>query len=59
MPVGTTIVLEVDDEASGLRAGDRGVVYEITPDGVVVQWERGFHLEIDPERLPYHAFQAA
>lgn len=59
VPVGTTIVLEADDQESGLRAGDRGVVHEITPDGVVVHWERGFHLRIDPERVPYHAFQAA
>ena len=59
VPVGTMIVLDADDQASGLRVGDRGVVYEITPGGVVVQWERGFHLEIDPERLPYHAFDVA
>ena len=34
--VGTTIVLDSDDAQSGLMAGDRGVVDEITPDGVVV-----------------------
>ncbi len=50
---GTTIVLEHDDPASGLRAGDRGVVREITPDGVVVEWERGFSLVIDPQAMPY------
>ena len=59
VPVGTTIVVEADDQDSGLRAGDRGVVHEITPDGVTVQWERGFNLRIDPDRVPYHAFEAA
>ena len=59
VPVGTTIVLEADDQESGLRAGDRGVVHEITPEGVVVHWERGFHLRIDPERVRYHALQVA
>jgi len=59
VPVGTTIVLDADDQASGLRAGDRGVVHDITPEGVVVQWERGFHLRIDPDHVPYHAFDLA
>jgi len=59
VPVGTTIVLDADDQASGLRAGDRGVVHDITPEGVVVQWERGFHLRIDPDHVPYHAFDVA
>ena len=59
VPVGTTIVLDADDKDTGLRAGDRGVIHEITPDGVVVQWERGFDLRIDPDRVPYHAFEAA
>ena len=59
VPVGTTIVLDADDNLSGLRAGDRGIVHEITPDGVVVQWERGFTLRVDPDRVPYHAFEAA
>jgi hypothetical protein len=53
--VGTRIVLDGDDNESGLRAGDRGVVSEITPDGVVVEWERGFSLRIDPLATPYHA----
>ena len=56
--VGTTIELESDDPESGLVAGDRGVVDEITPDGVVVEWERGFRLMIDPQSMPYHALAA-
>jgi hypothetical protein len=57
--VGTTIVLDADDAQSGLLAGDRGVVDEITPDGVVVEWERGFRLSIDPQATRYHALAAA
>ena len=49
VPVGTTIVLECDSAEAGLQAGDRGIVEEITPEGVVVEWERGFSLEIDPD----------
>jgi hypothetical protein len=57
--VGTTIVLDVDDADSGLQAGDRGVVCDITSDGVVVEWDRGFRLHIDPQLTPYHALVAA
>ena len=57
--VGTTIVLDSDDMESGLVAGDRGVVDEITPEGVVVEWDRGFRLSIDPGAMPYHALEAA
>jgi hypothetical protein len=57
--VGTTIVLDADDAQSGLIAGDRGVVDDITPEGVVVAWDRGFRLSIDPQVLPYHALEAA
>ncbi len=57
--VGTTIVLESDEPESGLVAGDRGVVDEITPDGVIVDWERGFRVSIDPLSTPYHALEAA
>ena len=48
-----------DEAESGLVAGDRGVVDEITPDGVIVEWERGFRLSIDPQAMPYHALEAA
>ena len=57
--VGTTIVLDADDAASGLVAGDRGMVDEITLEGVVVEWDRGFRLSIDPQAMPYHALAAA
>ena len=57
--VGTTIVLDTDDPTSGLVAGDSGVVDEITLDGVVVEWDRGFRLSIDPQTMPYHALVAA
>jgi len=57
--VGTTIVLDRDDTASGLCAGDRGLVSEITIDGVVVEWDRGFSLSVDPQVTPYHSLAAA
>jgi hypothetical protein len=57
--VGTRIVLDADDAESGLVAGDRGMVDEITPDGVVVEWDRGFRLSIDPRAVSYHALEAA
>jgi hypothetical protein len=52
-------VLDADDAQSGLIAGDRGVVDDITPEGVVVAWDRGFRLSIDPQAMPYHALEAA
>ena len=57
--VGAVIVLDRDDGASGLLAGDRGVVREITLDGVVIEWDRGFSLRVDPLATPYHALVAA
>jgi hypothetical protein len=59
VPVGTRIVLECSSAEAGLQAGDRGIVEEITPEGVVVEWERGFSLRIDPEQMPYRALAAA
>ena len=56
--VGTTIVLDRDDTESGLYAGDRGLVREITSDGVVVEWDRGFSLNVDPQAMPYHSLAA-
>lgn len=56
--VGTRIVLDHDDPDTGLRAGDRGVVCEITPDGVVVEWDRGFSLNVDPQAMAYHPLAA-
>jgi hypothetical protein len=57
--VGTEIELDCDDVESGLRAGDRGVVKAITLDGVVIEWDKGFSLHIDPQVTPYHALAAA
>ena len=57
--VGTTIELDGDDAESGLRAGDRGVVSAITLDGVVIDWDRGFSLHVDPQAMPYHSLAAA
>jgi hypothetical protein len=37
-----------------LRPGDRGVVREISDSGdILVAWERGFALEIDPDTTPF------
>ncbi len=57
--VGTEIELDCDDVESGLRAGDRGVVKAITLDGVVIEWDKGFSLHIDPQVMPYHSLAAA
>jgi hypothetical protein len=56
VPVGTTIVLDEDADA-GLVAGDRGIVDAITLDGVVVDWDRGFRLSIDPQSTRYHRLE--
>lgn len=57
--IGTEIELDCDDAESGLRAGDRGIVRAITLDGVVIEWDRGFRLQIDPLAMPYHSLAAA
>ncbi len=57
--VGTLIELDCDDVESGLRAGDRGIVRAITLDGVVIEWDKGFSLNIDPQVMPYHSLAAA
>ncbi len=51
-PVGAVVeVLGDPPPDEGLRAGDRGVVDAIAPDGrVTVVWDRGFSSEIDPRR---------
>jgi hypothetical protein len=42
-----------------LSIGDRGVVEGIDDQGlVVVRWERGFTLEIDPERMAVRTLAA-
>jgi len=46
------LVSDAADE-SGLCAGDRGIVDKIDDRGhVVVNWDRGFVSEIDPEQTP-------
>lgn len=58
--IGSRIELTGDvDCEQGLRAGDRGVVSAIGEHGrIVVQWDRGFALEIDPESTPFHRLAA-
>ena len=42
-----------------LRPGDRGMVQAIADSGnVVVAWERGFALEIDPDATQFEALAA-
>jgi len=42
-----------------LRPGDRGVVHDIADTGdIVVDWERGFLLEIDPDTTPFQQIAA-
>jgi hypothetical protein len=59
--VGARIELvSVGDASSGLRVGDCGVVREIVDDGhVIVSWDRGFALEIDPEVNQYRRLAVA
>jgi hypothetical protein len=53
--VGATIRLDDAVGDSDLVAGDVGVVKEITTDGVIVRWERGFTLSIEPQAVSFHA----
>lgn len=49
----------VDSGDARLVAGDRGVVEAIDGKGhVVVKWDRGFTLEVDPERCPLRRLAA-
>ncbi len=57
--VGAEIELDCDAVESGLRAGDRGVVTAITLDGVLIEWDKGFSLQIDPQALSIHSLSAA
>jgi hypothetical protein len=59
--VGTRIELVSDtvDEASGLAAGDRGVVDDIDVTGLVrVRFDRGLTVAIDPEQTPFRPLAA-
>lgn len=53
--VGARIELvSIGDASSGLTVGDCGVVREISDDGnVIVTWDRGFALRIDPDYWQY------
>lgn len=55
--IGMVIELQQDVASEGvgevLRAGDRGVVSEISLEGVHVWWERGFSRTIDPDQALY------
>ena len=51
--IGDDVELLGDDLTAGLHAGDRGIVREISVQGnIVVAWDRGFSLEIDPVAMP-------
>jgi Domain of unknown function (DUF4314) len=42
-----------------LRAGDRGVVKDIDETGdIIVSWERGFALQIDPDTTSFQPLPA-
>ncbi len=58
--VGARIELvSVGDASTGLEVGDCGIVREIADDGsVVVTWDRGFALEIDPDVNQYRRLAA-
>lgn len=51
--IGTVIEVLEDTSGGGLLPGDRGVVRAISPEGVVVDFERGFNLRIDPDLTHY------
>lgn len=53
--VGAVIEVLDDRSGDGLLPGDRGVVRAISPAGVLVAFERGFDLEIDPAVTRYRA----
>lgn len=54
--------IELVDDAtddSGLRAGDRGLVRDVDESGrIVVQWDRGFESQIDPETVRFQKLAA-
>ncbi len=47
------------DTLGELRAGDRGTVESIADTGdIIVIWERGFELQIDPDTTSFQALAA-
>jgi hypothetical protein len=52
-------LLSIADDTGELHVGDCGVVKEIGDDGdVVVVWDRGFALQIDPDVHRYRRLAA-
>lgn len=52
-------LVEAPGDDSGLCAGDRGVVEQIDDNGrIVVNWDRGFASEIDPNTTPINTLAA-
>lgn len=57
--IGMRVELVETGGESQLSAGDRGEVESIDEHGrVVVKWDRGFSLEVDPERSPLRRLAA-
>jgi len=57
--MGMRVELVDGSDEAGLAAGDRGLVESIGDDGqVVVKWDRGFTLTIDPTRMPLRRLTA-
>jgi Domain of unknown function (DUF4314) len=57
--IGMRVELVETGGESQLSAGDRGVVESIDEHGrVVVKWDRGISLEVDPERSPLRRLAA-
>ena len=52
-------LIAVGDASSGLKVGDCGVVREIVDDGrVMVSWDRGFTVDVDPAVNQYRRLAA-
>ena len=57
--MGMRVELVDSGDNAQLAAGDRGIVEAIDAQGhVVVKWDRGFTLEVDPERCPLRRLAA-
>ncbi len=57
--VGSQIEFTGADALGELRPGDRGVVEAIADTGdIVVAWDRGFELQIDPDTTSFQSLAA-